>query len=415
VDRKISVIGLGYVGLPMAVEFGKAGKVIAFDINQERIEQLVSGHDATLEVSDQDLKNADLFFTSNQQDLKAADFHIVAVPTPIGDANQPDLSPLLSASQIIGSILKKDDIVVYESTVYPGATEEDCVPVLEDCSGLVCGKDFFVGYSPERINPGDKVHTFKNIKKVVSGQTPDVLDIVANVYESVVEAGVCRASSIKTAEASKVIENAQRDLNIAFVNELSKIFNLMGIDTQEVLDAAATKWNFIKHNPGLVGGHCIGVDPYYLTYKAQKLGYHPEVLLAGRRINDGMAKYVAEQIVKTMIHEGRLIRNARVAVLGVTFKENCPDIRNSKVFDLIDELRDYHVNVDVHDSWASPAEVLKYQNIELITNKALEKTRYDVVVIAVGHDEYRDGYLPEHDILIDVKGIYNKNKSKFRL
>ncbi|WP_224728276.1 nucleotide sugar dehydrogenase [Cysteiniphilum sp. JM-1] len=415
-QRKISVIGLGYVGLPVAVAFGKKQQVVAFDINQNRITALKSGYDSTLEVADMDLQQTDLLLTHDMNDLKLADFHIVAVPTPIDDANKPDLSALLSASRVVASALKKGDIVVYESTVYPGATEEDCVPILESESGLKYGVDFFVGYSPERINPGDKKHTFTKIQKVVSGQTPEVCDIVASVYSSVVEAGVYKASSIKVAEAAKVIENAQRDLNIAFVNELSKIFHLMNIDTQEVLDAAATKWNFVRLNPGLVGGHCIGVDPYYLTHKAEKLGYHPEVLLAGRRINDGMAKYVAEQIVKSMIRAGKLIKNAKVALLGVTFKEDCPDIRNSKIFDLIDELRDYDISVDVHDAYADPLEVEKYQSIKLKTNHELMRESYDVCIVAVAHSAYKDVMqLPKHDILIDVKSIYQKSLSQFRL
>ncbi len=416
IKRKISVIGLGYVGLPVAVAFGQKQQVVAFDINRNRIKALKAGHDYTLEVADGELQSANLLLTDDIGELKKADFHILAVPTPIDDANKPDLSPLLSASKTVGKALKKGDIVVYESTVYPGATEEDCVPILEKESGLKCGIDFFVGYSPERINPGDKEHTFTKILKVVSGQTPEICDIVAEVYASVVKAGVYKASSIKVAEASKVIENSQRDLGIAFVNELSKIFHLMGIDTQEVLDAAATKWNFVRLNPGLVGGHCIGVDPYYLTYKAERLGYHPEVLLAGRRINDGMAKYVAEQVVKTMIHEGKLIKNAKVALLGVTFKENCPDIRNSKVFDLINELKDYHISLDIHDSYADPLEVEKYQGIKLKTTQELMSEYYDVCIVAVAHSAYKDVLqLPKHDILVDVKSTYQKELSKFRL
>lgn len=415
-DRKISVVGLGYVGLPVAVAFGQKHQVVAFDINEKRIEALKAGHDATLEVSDDELRSANLLLTNDVNDLKNADFHIVAVPTPIDDANKPDLTPLLSASRTIGQALKKGDIIVYESTVYPGATEEDCAPILEKESGLKCGVDFFVGYSPERINPGDKEHTFTKILKVVSGQTPEICDIVADVYASVVKAGVYKASSIKVAEASKVIENSQRDLGIAFVNELSKIFHLMGIDTQEVLDAAATKWNFVRLNPGLVGGHCIGVDPYYLTHKAEKLGYHPEVLLAGRRINDGMAKYVAEQLVKSMIREGKVIKNAKVALLGVTFKEDCPDIRNSKVFDLINELKDYHVSLDVHDAYADPIEVEKYQGIKLKTTQSMASKHYDACIVAVAHNAYKDvALLPKHDILIDVKSAYQKELSKFRL
>ena len=413
--RKVSVIGLGYVGLPVAVAFGEINSVIGFDINKDRIDALISGHDETLEVSDHALENANILYTDKVDDLKKADFHIVAVPTPIDKANKPNLTPLLQASKTVAKALNKGDIIVYESTVYPGATEEDCVPVLEKESGLRCGVDFFVGYSPERINPGDKQNTFRTIKKVVSGQTEEICDVVASVYESVVTAGVYKASSIKVAEACKVIENSQRDLSIAFVNELSKIFSMMDIDTKDVLDAAATKWNFVRHNPGLVGGHCIGVDPYYLTYKAELLGYHPEVLLAGRRINDGMAKYVAEQTVKTMIHEGKLIRDSKVAVLGVTFKENCPDVRNSKIFGVISELRDYNLNVDIHDPWADCKNVKSEYGIDLISWEVLEAHKYDVIVVAVGHDEYRNNRLPKHDILIDVKSIYDKSNSKFRL
>lgn len=414
-NRKISVIGLGYVGLPVAVAFGQKHRVVAFDINQKRIEALQAGHDATLEVADDELRSADLIITNNIDDLQEADFYIVAVPTPIDEANKPNLKPLLSASKTIAQTLKKGDIVVYESTVYPGATEEDCVPVLEEASGLKCGVDFFVGYSPERINPGDKENTFATIQKIVSGQNDETCNVVSEVYASVVKAGVYKASSIKVAEACKVIENAQRDLSIAFVNELSKIFSMMNIDTQEVLDAASTKWNFVRHNPGLVGGHCIGVDPYYLTYKAEKLGYHPEVLLAGRRINDGMAKYVAEQTVKTMIHQGKLILDAKVAVLGVTFKENCPDVRNSKVFDVIKELKDYNLNVDVHDPLADSMEVFEEYGVRLIDWPMLESKHYDVIVVTVGHEAYRNERLPTYDILIDVKSIYEKKKSLFRL
>jgi len=326
------------------------------------------------------------------------------------------LHALLSASALVGSQLKTGDIVVFESTVYPGATEEDCVPVLEKASGLVCGRDFYVGYSPERINPGDKEHTFTKIKKIVSGQTPEVLDIIAAVYGSVVEAGVYKASSIKVAEAAKVIENAQRDINIAFVNELSKIFHLMNIDTLEVLEAAATKWNFIKFTPGFVGGHCIGVDPFYLTYKAEKLGYHPEVLLAGRRINDGMAKYVAEHVIKNLIRAEKLIRRSKVLICGLTFKENCPDIRNSKVFDLIRELESYEVDVTLHDPLADAEEVMQHEQCVLASWDAVKNTKFDMVIVAVGHEFYHQVTLPLHDLLVDVKGVLKGNKEVvFRL
>lgn len=415
IKRKISVIGLGYVGLPVATAFAQHTRVIGFDINTQRIDHLKKGIDNTHEVQADVLLKSNIVFTTNPVDLRDADFHIIAVPTPIDDANQPDLEPLFSASETVGKQLKHGDIVVYESTVYPGATEEDCVPILEKESGLKAGTDFFVGYSPERINPGDKEHSFTKIKKVVSGQTPEILDIVAQVYGAVVTAGIHKAPSIKVAEAAKVIENAQRDINIAFMNELSKIFHRMRIDTQEVLDAAQTKWNFAKYNPGLVGGHCIGVDPYYLTHKAQKYGYDPEVLLAGRRINDGMAKYVADQIIKIMIREKQLIKDAMVAVLGLTFKENCPDIRNSKVFDLIHELLEFEVNIDMHDPYANKNEVATKENHVLMDWETMKKNKYAVVVVAVGHTLYLKKPLPAHDILIDIKGIYDKSRSKFRL
>ncbi|MCX7124238.1 MAG: nucleotide sugar dehydrogenase [Gammaproteobacteria bacterium] len=412
-NRKISVVGLGYVGLPVAVAFAKKSPVIAFDINAKRIEALKNSIDVTGEISTDEFEKLNILFTVDASELQKADFYIVAVPTPIDSSNKPDLSALLSASQLIGSQLKSGDIVVYESTVYPGATEEDCVPVLEKNSGLICGRDFYLGYSPERINPADKEHTFVNTKKIVSGQTPEILNIISEVYGSVVEAGVYRASSIKVAEAAKVIENAQRDLNIAFVNELSKIFRLMGIDTNEVLDAAATKWNFTQYAPGFVGGHCIGVDPFYLTYKAQRLGYHPEVLLAGRRINDGMAKYVADQTIKIMIHAGKLIKGMSVLVLGLTFKQNCPDIRNSKVFDLIRELELFEVDLTLHDALASPEAVLKSEQYMLTNWDDVNQKKYDVIVLAVPHEFYKNTELPQHDILIDVKGVCEK--SAFRL
>jgi UDP-N-acetyl-D-galactosamine dehydrogenase len=405
--RSISVIGLGYVGLPMAVAFGKQQNVIAFDINKQRIEQLKNGIDVTKEVIKADLEKALLQYTSDKSQLVTADFHIVAVPTPIDSAKKPNLIPLLSASKTVGSIVKKGDIVVYESTVYPGTTEEECVPVLEAESGLKCGVDFFVGYSPERINPGDKEHTFTKITKVVSGQTPEVLEIIAEVYESVVEAGVYRASSIKVAEAAKVIENSQRDINIAFVNELAKIFNLMNINTYDVLEAANSKWNFLPFKPGLVGGHCIGVDPYYLTYKAEQLGYHPEVILAGRRINDGMGKYVAELAVKEMLKRNLNIKNCKVAVLGVTFKENCPDVRNTKVIDIVDELKSYHLRPIIIDPEADTAEVKRLYNLELSEVKALEYC--NVIIIAVAHtrfleEVYRSAISDK--LIIDVKNLY---------
>ncbi|TVT28915.1 nucleotide sugar dehydrogenase [Salinicoccus cyprini] len=408
-ERKIAVVGLGYVGLPVAVAFGKTQEVIGFDINENRIKELQSGYDRTNEVEKEDLEITNVNYTANTEDLKKADFIIVAVPTPINKNNQPDLTPLLKASETVGSALTEGTIVVYESTVYPGATEEDCMPVLERASGLKCGQDFFVGYSPERINPGDKEHTFETITKVVSGQTPEVLEIVADVYSSVVEAGVHKAANIKVAEAAKVIENTQRDLNIALMNELAVIFNKVGIDTKDVLEAAGTKWNFLKFTPGLVGGHCIGVDPYYLTHKAEELGHHPEVILAGRRINDNMANHIASSIIKEMLKKGISVVNNTVSVLGLTFKENCPDLRNTKVIDVINELKDFGLNVAVHDSEADSKEAKKYYNIDLKEKNELATT--DILLFAVPHNEYRNNireYLDqvnENGIIFDIKGI----------
>jgi UDP-N-acetyl-D-galactosamine dehydrogenase len=417
INRKISVIGLGYVGLPVAVAFGNSHPVIGFDVNQVRIKELQENKDRTLEVTSEELQSTSITFTCDAKDLALADFHIIAVPTPINDANQPDLSPLLSASKSIGSHLKKGDIVVYESTVYPGATEEDCVPVLEEYSGLICGKDFFVGYSPERINPGDKEHVFTKITKVVSGQTPEVLDIVADIYSSVVTAGVHRAPSIKVAEAAKIIENTQRDLNIALMNELSIIFSKMDIDTIDVLEAAGTKWNFLPFRPGLVGGHCIGVDPYYLTHKAQKLGYHPEVISAGRRINDSMPTHVVEQTVKRMIQSGCNVKNARIGILGLTFKEDCPDLRNSKVGDVIKEFKTYGVNLLVHDAMADMKEAQKYYDTSLCTLGDLNEL--DAIVLCVSHKQYKslsvDDYkkmLKPSAVLMDVKATLNSDEFK---
>jgi UDP-N-acetyl-D-galactosamine dehydrogenase len=408
------VVGLGYVGLPVAVAFGKMRKTVGFDINSERIRELKSGHDRTGEVAAEDLSVADILFTDNIAELRLADFHIIAVPTPVDAANQPDLSPMLKASVTVASALKRGDIVVYESTVYPGVTEEECVPVLEQYSGLVCGQDFTVGYSPERINPGDKEHTFTKIKKVVSGQDNETLAIVASVYESVVTAGVHRAPSIKVAEAAKVIENTQRDLNIALMNELALIFDRLGIDTNDVLNAAGTKWNFLPFRPGLVGGHCIGVDPYYLTHKAEKIGYIPQVILAGRRINDGMGKFIAQRTVKEMIHAGHNVLGATVTVLGLTFKEDCPDLRNSKVIDIIRELQDYGINVQVCDPLADPDEALHEYGVTLVPFDKLSLA--SAVVLAVAHSEYRNlsvgqiaACLCGEPLLIDVKGIYDRN------
>ncbi len=410
--RKVSVIGLGYVGLPVAVAFGRHARTVGFDINATRIAELRDGFDRTGEVESDDLKSADILFTDSITDLKAADFHIVAVPTPVDDAHQPDLTPVIRASETVGRALKKGDIVVYESTVYPGATEEDCVPVLERCSGLKCGVDFTVGYSPERINPGDREHTFTKIRKVVSGQDAATLKTVAEVYASVVSAGVYPASSIKVAEAAKVIENTQRDLNIALMNELAMVFDIMGIDTREVLEAAGTKWNFLRFQPGLVGGHCIGVDPYYLTHKAEKLGYIPQVILAGRRINDGMGKFVAQRAVKEMIRAGHAILGSTVTVLGLTFKEDCPDLRNSRVIDIIRELQDYGIQVQVHDALADAAEARHEYGVELLPMEALRSAA--AVVAAVAHRTYRDMTLAglsrlmgENPVLIDVKGLFD--------
>lgn len=410
-NRKIAVVGLGYVGLPVAVAFGKKGRIIGFDINEHRINTLKQGIDYTKEVESQDLLEADIDFTNDPSRLREADFIIVAVPTPITETKQPDLTPLIKASETVGSNLQKGAIVVYESTVYPGATEEVCVPVLEKASGLKAGVDFFVGYSPERINPGDKEHTFTKITKVVSGQNDEVLEIIAGVYGSVVEEGVYRASSIKVAEAAKVIENTQRDLNIALMNELAIIFDKLGIDTAEVLEAAGTKWNFLPFTPGLVGGHCIGVDPYYLTYKAESVGYHPEVILAGRRINDNMGKFIAISLVKQMIHKNMPIQGARVTILGLTFKENVPDLRNSKVIDVIRELQEFGVEVQVTDALADKDEAVREYGIKLVDYDKLVPA--DAVVLAVPHDEYMEKGWEQFDRLLKhCKGIVVDIKSK---
>jgi len=411
--RTISVVGLGYVGLPVAVAFGLVRRTVGFDINPLRISELRDGFDRTGEVAAGELADADILFTDTVEDLKKADFHIVAVPTPVDDANQPDLTLMFKASETVGKALKKGDIVVYESTVYPGVTEDECVPILERVSGLRFGSDFTVGYSPERINPGDREHTFTKIKKVVSGSDAATLETVAEVYESVVTAGVHRASSIKVAEAAKVIENTQRDLNIALMNELALIFDRMGIDTNDVLEAAGTKWNFLKFRPGLVGGHCIGVDPYYLTHKAERIGYIPQVILAGRRINDSMGKFIAQRTVKEMIHAGHNILGGTVTVLGLTFKENCPDLRNSKVIDIIRELEDYGVTVQVHDPLADPDEARHEYGITLTPLEQLQPA--SAVVAAVSHQLYLDWSLSDlgrlmsgTPVLIDVKGAYQR-------
>ena len=417
INRKISVIGLGYVGLPVAVAFGNSHPVIGFDVNKKRILELQANNDFTLEVSSEELKSTDIIFTSDAKDLAKADFHIVAVPTPINNAKQPDLSPLIGASKSVGANLKVGDIVVYESTVYPGATEEDCVPVLEEYSGLKCGVDFFVGYSPERINPGDKEHVFTNITKIVSGQTPEILDIVADVYSSVVTAGVYKASSIKVAEAAKVIENTQRDLNIALMNELAVIFERMDIDTVDVLEAAGTKWNFLPFRPGLVGGHCIGVDPYYLTHKAKMLGYHPEVISAGRRINDSMPAHIVEQTVKRMIESGSSVKRARVGILGLTFKEDCPDLRNSKVGDVVKEFKTYGVELLVHDPLADRAEAEHHYNVGLCAWNDL--VDLDAIILCVSHNEYKALSVEDYKtmlnpgaVLMDVKSSVDETTFK---
>jgi UDP-N-acetyl-D-galactosamine dehydrogenase len=418
---RIGVVGLGYVGLPLAVEFGKRFNTVGFDVKESRIAELKSGHDSTLETTKQELKSAqNLSFTTNLADIKGCKVFIVTVPTPIDEYKRPDLTPLVKASESVGKVLKKGDVVVYESTVYPGCTEEICVPILERESGLKFNKDFFAGYSPERINPGDKEHRLPTIKKVTSGSTPEVAEFVDKLYGAIVTAGTHRASSIKVAEAAKVIENTQRDVNIALINELALIFNRLGIDTEEVLNAAGSKWNFLKFKPGLVGGHCIGVDPYYLTHKAQEIGYHPEMILAGRRLNDNMGLYVAGEIVKLMTRKRIHVNGARALVLGLTFKENCPDIRNSKVVDVIRELKKYGADVEVYDPWADGAECRHEYGIR--PTRALEKGRYDVAVVAVAHNEFRDmgsegvrRLCRKTHVLYDIKHVFKSHEVDGRL
>ena len=402
---KIAVIGLGYVGLPLAAAFSEKYEVTGFDVNAARIEELKNGYDRTLELSAEQMKKAidsGMKFSLNLDDIKECNFFIVTVPTPIDKNKRPDLTPVVKATQSVAKVLKKGDIVVYESTVYPGVTEEICVPLLEQ-SGLKFNEDFFCGYSPERINPGDKEHTVTKIKKITSGSTPEIAQKVDEVYRSIITAGTHKAPTIKVAEAAKVIENTQRDINIAFMNELAMIFNKMNIDTNAVLQAAGTKWNFLNFRPGLVGGHCIGVDPYYLTHKAQELGFHPEMILAGRRINDNMGKYAADQVVKLMIKRGVLINSARVLVLGLTFKENCPDIRNSRVIDVIEELRDFGCSVDVYDPWADEAEVKREYGLTPL--KSFDEADYDCVVIAVAHDKFK-GLKFSKALVYDIKNVY---------
>lgn len=421
-DTRIGVIGLGYVGLPLAVEFAQKFPVIGFDIKESRIEELRAGHDSTLEVNDDDLAAANgLIYTADPTDLDDANVFIVTAPTPINEHKQPDLSPLLAASATVGQHLGKGDVVIFESTVYPGATEEDCVPVLERESGLAFNEDFFVGYSPERINPGDKVHRFATIVKVTSGSTPESADFVDELYRTVVTAGTHKATSIRVAEAAKVIENTQRDVNIALVNELAILFEKLEIDTEEVLLAAGSKWNFLPFRPGLVGGHCIGVDPYYLTHKAQSVGYHPEIILAGRRLNDSMGAYVATQLLKKMTKEGIPVKGSRVLVLGLTFKENTPDLRNTRVVDVVSELSEYGIQVDVHDPWADPAEVLEEYGISLVREP--EEGAYDAVLLAVAHEQYADGGVdgvrrygkPMGHVLYDLKYVLGADQSDVRL
>ena len=419
--KTIAVIGLGYVGLPLAVEFAKTRNVIGFEIRQSRVDELLQGHDPTLEVEDEDLQavvGKTLQLTTKIEDIREAQIYIIAVPTPTDKHNRPDLTPLVKASETVGKVLKDGDIVIYESTVYPGATEDDCVPVLERISGKKMNQHFFVGYSPERINPGDKVHTLTTIKKVTSGSTPESGKEIDDLYKEIITAGTHLATSIKVAEAAKVIENSQRDINIAFVNELSKIFNLMGIDTLEVLEAAGTKWNFLPFRPGLVGGHCIGVDPFYLAQKAQEGGYHPEIILAGRRMNDSMGAYVAGEVVKLMLKNGLPVKGNKILMLGITFKENCPDIRNTRAIDIYHELRSYGVEVDVYDPWADQLEVLDVYGINSITNFP-KGNNYGAIVLAVAHNEFRQIDLAAHKnsgtIIFDVKGILDKGLVDQRL
>ena len=420
-DVKIAVIGQGYVGLPLAVEFGKKYPTVGFDINESRITELKDGKDSTLEVEASELVNSNfLTFSNNHADIADANIYIVTVPTPIDESNVPDLRPLEGASELLGSLVSKNDIVIYESTVYPGATEEVCLPIIERVSGLIFNKDFFAGYSPERINPGDKVNTLTKILKITSGSTIEVADFVDSLYSSIITAGTHKASSLKVAEAAKVIENTQRDLNIAIINEFAKIFNRLEIDTEEVLNAAGTKWNFLKFKPGLVGGHCISVDPYYLTHKAQEVGYRPEVILAGRRINDGMGEYVATQLVKKLSSKKIHIDEANILILGFTFKGDCPDVRNTKIIDIVKELQDFNMSVDVYDNWANPEEVKHEYGIDLITE--LQQGKYDGVVLAVDHSELKEmgeqklrSFGKENHVLYDVKHVLLPSEADIRL
>lgn len=419
-DIKIAVIGLGYVGLPLARLFSTKYKTIGFDVNKSRVEALMNGHDATLEVEDDLLKNAianGFLCSTNIDDIKDCNFYVVTVPTPVDANNNPDLTPLYKASETVGKVISNGDIVVYESTVYPGVTEDECLPVVERVSGLKFNVDFFAGYSPERINPGDKLHTVEKIKKVTSGSTPEIGVLVNDVYSSVITAGTHLAPSMKVAEAAKVIENSQRDINIAFVNELSKIFNRMGIDTHEVLEAAGTKWNFLPFKPGLVGGHCIGVDPYYLAQCAQRYGYNPEIILAGRRMNDGIGEYVANQVIKLMLKKGIQVVNSEILVLGFTFKENCPDVRNTKVVDIVKALKVYNINITIYDPWAKAQDVMHEYGLKVINE--IPATKYDTAILAVAHNEFAGldiiSLLNKLHVIYDVKGFLNKELVDERL
>ena len=439
---KICVIGLGYVGLPLARLFSTKFPTIGFDLNEARCESLMKGHDATLEVSDELLqdaiKNHNFICTSDIEKIKDCNFYVVAVPTPVDENNNPDLTPLYGASTTVGKVIKPGDVVVYESTIYPGVTEDECIPVVEKISGLKFNRDFYAGYSPERINPGDKLHTVEKIKKVTSGSTPEIGKLVNDVYSSVITAGTHLAPTIKVAEAAKVIENSQRDINIAFVNELSKIFTLMGIDTQDVLEAASTKWNFLPFKPGLVGGHCIGVDPYYLAQCAQRYGYNPEIILAGRRMNDGMGAYVADRVIKLMLKKGIQVLGSHILILGFTFKENCPDVRNTKVVDIVKALKEYNLNITIYDPWANPEAVKKEYGLDVINNLSELSTlnaphcvvenqdndsdiinKFDAAIMAVAHRDFKDlkiqNYLKDNHVIFDVKSVMSDNEVDGRL
>ena len=419
-NTKIAIIGLGYVGLPLAVEFGKKRETLGFEINQSRVDELQSGEDSTLECSPEELKEAThLSYTTDTEQLKNCNVFIVTVPTPINEHKQPDLTPLEKASEMLGGVINQGDIVIYESTVYPGCSEEVCVPILEKVSGLTFNKDFYIGYSPERINPGDKEHRLPTIQKVTSGSTPECAKFVNELYQDIITAGTHLAPSIKVAEAAKVIENTQRDVNISLINELAKIFNMLDIDTLDVLEAAGTKWNFLPFRPGLVGGHCIGVDPYYLTYKAQSIGYNPEVILSGRRINDGMGEYVVSQLIKRMIKNKQQVDGSKVLLMGLTFKENCPDLRNTKVVDIISELEEYNINIDIYDPWVSKEEAMEEYGLNLVNEPSKD---YEAVIVAVAHNEFielgADGVrnlLKKDGLLYDLKSLFDKNKSDIRL